>query len=345
MFRNFKPILKNFKFLKGFQQNPYSQPWSKSTRLYATYRKFDNRNNATFTQLLFDKTGRRYLMVTFGLGGLFYVTHLEKAPISDRSRFIWVSPSLERRIGQYSYKSILNETKGHIIPENHPLTRKVDKIFRRIVEAAIKEPGVDSNLLKDIQWKIHIVNDPRAPPNAFVLPNGKVFIFSSMLNICQNEDGIATVLSHEFAHQLARHTAENLSKAPVYSLIGIIMYTITGVEGINRLLLDSFMRMPASRQMETEADYIGLMVMSRACFHPDESVRLWERMSEYEKRTMQGANFEFLSTHPASTRRIENMRNWLPKARQLYEQAECGMFGGFQNSLYNTVDSFSSSIW
>lgn len=345
MFRNFKPILKNFKFLKGFQQNPYSQPWSKSTRLYATYRKFDNRNNATFTQLLFDKTGRRYLMVTFGLGGLFYVTHLEKAPISDRSRFIWVSPSLERRIGQYSYKSILNETKGHIIPENHPLTRKVDKIFRRIVEAAIKEPGVDSNLLKDIQWKIHIVNDPRAPPNAFVLPNGKVFIFSSMLNICQNEDGIATVLSHEFAHQLARHTAENLSKAPVYSLIGIIMYTITGVEGINRLLLDSFMRMPASRQMETEADYIGLMVMSRACFHPDESVRLWERMSEYEKRTMQGANFEFLSTHPASTRRIENMRNWLPKARQLYEQAECGMFSGFQNSLYNTVDSFSSSIW
>lgn len=284
-------------------------------------------------------------MVTFGLGGLFYVTHLDKAPISERTRFIWVSPSLERRIGQYSYNSIINETRGHIIPEMHPLTRKVEGIFRRIVDAAIKEPGVNSDLIKDIQWKVHIVNDPRAPPNAFVLPNGKVFIFSSMLNICQNEDGIATVLSHEFAHQLARHTAENLSKAPVYSLIGLIMYTITGTEGVNRLLLDSFLRMPASRQMETEADYIGLMVMSRACFNPDESGRLWQRMTEFEQRTMHGSNFEFLSTHPASSRRIENMRKWLPKARQVYEQAECGMFTGFQNALYNGVDSFSNSLW
>lgn len=103
--------------------------------------------------------------------------------------------------------------------------------------------------------------------------------------------------------------------------------------------------MPASRQMETEADYIGLMLMSRACFQPNESVRLWERMTQFEKRTMNGANFEFLSTHPASSRRIENMQKWLPQARQIYEQSECGMFTGFQNSIFNTAESFSNSIW
>ncbi|KAH7586766.1 Mitochondrial metalloendopeptidase OMA1 [Nakaseomyces glabratus] len=314
-------------------------------RSYATYKRFNNNSSTDFTKLLLDESGRKYLAVTFGLGGLFYVTHLEKAPLSERNRFIWVPIGIERQIGNYSYKSILNQTKGAILPENHPLTLRVDKIFRKIVQAAMHQPGVDQKQIENIQWKIHIVNDARAPPNAFVLPNGKVFVFSSMLNICQNDDGIATVLSHEFAHQLARHTAENLSKAPLYSLLGIILYTVTGTEGINRLLLDGILRMPASRQMETEADYIGLMLMSRACFQPNESVRLWERMTQFEKRTMNGANFEFLSTHPASSRRIENMQKWLPQARQIYEQSECGMFTGFQNSIFNTAESFSNSIW
>lgn len=88
----------------------------------------------------------------------------------------------------------------------------------KIVEAAYKDPSVDNSLLDGIKWEIHVVNDPTASPNAFVLPGGKVFIFSSILPICANDDGIATVLAHEFAHQLARHTAENLSKAPIYSL-------------------------------------------------------------------------------------------------------------------------------
>ena len=198
-------------------------------------------------------------------GSLFYLTHLEEAPVTRRTRFIWLPKSLELKIGQYSYNSVLSETQGKLLPDSHPLTRKVSKIFHRIVEAAERDPAVDKSLLKDVQWKIHIVNDPRMPPNAFVLPGGKVFVFSNILPICQNEDGLATVLSHEFAHQLARHTAENLSKAPIYSILGSLIYALTGLDGINRLLVDGLVRMPASREMETEADYIGLMVMSRAC--------------------------------------------------------------------------------
>lgn len=315
-----------------------------------TYRRFNNNQGNSFRQLLFDATSRRYLAILFGGGSLFYLTHLEEAPVSGRTRFIWLPRWLELKVGEYSYRSIIGQTRGSILPPNHPLTQKVSRIFEKIVEAAEKDPTIDKNLITGVKWQVHIVDDPRAPPNAFVLPGGKVFVFSSILGICKNEDGLATVLSHEFSHQLARHTAENLSKAPIYSIIGAILYTVTGADVFNRLLLDGLLRMPASRQMETEADYIGLMIMSRACFHPEESVRLWQRMAEFEQQSKRPGtvNVEFLSTHPASNRRIENMESWLPKARELYSQSNCGGIGGYYDSFQSAfgVPSFEpKTIW
>ncbi|KAH3898937.1 related to Mitochondrial metalloendopeptidase OMA1 [Saccharomycodes ludwigii] len=315
-----------------------------SNNLRPVYNRFDgshqqgNGDGANFTQLLFDPSSRKYLAIIFGGGGLFYVTHLDEAPVSHRKRFIWLPRILELKIGEYTYNRVLQETGQSLLPANHPLTLKVERIFRRLVDAAISDPQNANvrDLIKDVNWKIHIVNDPRMPPNAFVLPGGKVFVFSSILGICQNDNGLATVLSHEFAHQLARHTAENLSKLPVYTLMGLTLYSITGSSYFNRLILDAAIRMPASRQMETEADYIGLMIMSRACFDPRESVNLWKRMENFEKTQMKGGMpLEFLSTHPSSDRRMENMKEWLPKAISIYEQSDCNAFrnvltrGGF----------------
>ncbi|CAI4045371.1 hypothetical protein SKDZ_11G2900 [Saccharomyces kudriavzevii ZP591] len=304
-----------------------------------SYHRFDNdkySHKSSFRNLLLDKSSRKYLALLFGGCTLFYFTHLDQAPVSNRSRFIWVSRPLELTIGNYTYKSIWRQTQQAILPPQHPLSIKIENIFLKIVEAAYKDPSVDNSLLDGIKWEIHVVNDPTASPNAFVLPGGKVFIFSSILPICANDDGIATVLSHEFAHQLARHTAENLSKAPIYSLLGLVLYTVTGANAINNLLLDGFLRMPASRQMETEADYVGLMIMSRACFQPQESIKVWERMANFEKQLNKGdvANMEFLSTHPASVRRIENMSKWLPKANEIYEQSDCSHMGNYYRSFF-----------
>ncbi|SCU85567.1 LAFA_0D16424g1_1 [Lachancea sp. 'fantastica'] len=312
--------------------------WStRSSSSNLQYRRFNNRQSTNFLNLLSDPKARKYIALTAGVGALFYVTHLEEAPVSGRLRFIWLPRSLELKIANYSYNSVLRDTQGSILPSNNPLTIKVTKIFRQIVEAAAKDPSIDKELLHGINWEVHIVDDPRAPPNAFVLPGGKVFVFSSILNICKNDDGIATLLSHEFAHQLARHTAENLSKAPIYSLLGVILYTVTGADVFNRLILDSFLKMPASRQMETEADHIGLMVMSRACFKTEEAIHLWERMAQFEQKMKGAGRFapEFLSTHPASERRIENMKAWMPSALELRSQSNCGATGGFYDDFQN----------
>ncbi|CCK69744.1 metalloendopeptidase KNAG_0C06510 [Huiozyma naganishii CBS 8797] len=311
-----------------------------------TYQRFNRRQDsggASFRTLLFDPVARKYLLLLFGGGALFYVTHLNEAPVSNRRRFIWIPPWLELKLGRYTYRSILQETRGLLLPPTHPVSRKVERVFEKIVEASLKDPTVDRSLLEGVEWKIHVVNDPRAPPNAFVLPGGKVFVFSNILGICKNDDGLATVLSHEFAHQLARHTSENLSKAPIYSMISMLLYAATGIQGINNLLTDGLLRMPASRQMETEADYIGLMIMSRACFNPNESVKLWERMANFEKRNLAGGgSFEFLSTHPASEHRIENMTKWMGKANALYEQSECHNLSSYSKRFQ---DSFLGPIF
>ncbi|SCV03688.1 LAMI_0H10154g1_1 [Lachancea mirantina] len=316
-----------------------------------SYRRFDGNNQKrTFWNLLTDATSRKYLAVVLGGGTLFYVTHLEEAPVSGRKRFIWLPRWIELKIGAYTYNSMLQETRGSILPAAHPLTRNVSKIFLKIVQAAQEDQDINQELIRGVNWEVHIVNDPRAPPNAFVLPGGKVFVFSSILSICGNEDGLATVLSHEFAHQLARHTSENLSKAPIYSILSGILYTVTGADIFNRLILDAFLRMPASRQMESEADFIGLMIMSRACFHPEESVRLWQRMAEFEQRSKRPGmlNIEFLSTHPASAKRIENMREWLPKAEEIYAQSDCGVMSGYYDGFqkfFGSPSFASISSW
>ncbi|CAB4256041.1 similar to Saccharomyces cerevisiae YKR087C OMA1 Metalloendopeptidase of the mitochondrial inner membrane, involved in turnover of membrane-embedded proteins [Maudiozyma barnettii] len=305
------------------------------------YQRFNNQNGRSFSQLLFDPVGRKYLAIIFGGGSLFYFTHREEAPMSGRKRFIWIPRWLELKIGNHTYKTIIRETGNAILPEDHPMTKKVERIFTKIVEAAYKDPEVDKSLLDGIQWRIHVVNDPTQPPNAFVLPGGKVFVFGSILGICKNEDGLATVLSHEFAHQLARHTSENLSKAPIYAFISLLIYSVIGVNGLDNLLTDGLLRMPASRQMETEADYIGLMIMARACFNPSEAINLWKRMSEFEQKShMNGRTLEFLSTHPASERRIHNMENWMAQANGIREESDCGSvnnyYRGFQDSLFGS---------
>lgn len=261
------------------------------------------------------------------VSGVFYVTHLERAPISNRLRFMLISKSTEQMIGNEGYQEVLDQYKGKLLSDRHPQVLRVKKVMKNL----IKVSG-----LEDLDWRVHVVDDPTAAPNAFVLPSGKVFVFTSILPICGNDDGLATVLAHETAHQVARHTAENLSRTPFYMILGLILYSITGSRLLNNFLTSSLLRLPASREMETEADFIGLIMMSRACYDPTEAVYVWERMADFEKRATQslrqgtiGRMPEFLSTHPASTRRIENIERWMPEAKETRTSAGC-----FDHSSY-----------
>lgn len=144
-----------------------------------------------------------------------------------------------------------------------------------------------------------------AQANAFVLPGGKVFVFSGLLNMCGNDDALAAVLGHEIAHQTASHTAERLSQAWVgnlttgalFFLVGTLpglalfaIWTATGAFVLPALMYE----LPMSRTHEYEADHIGLLMMAEACYDPRAAIPFWQRMNH------QGQQMdEVLSTHPS----------------------------------------------
>ena len=164
------------------------------------------------------------------------------------------------------------------------------------------------------------------------MSRGKVFVFTNILPICKNDDGVATVLGHEIAHNVAHHAAEKMSSFYVLTSVAILLAAFVGIdERITQILLQLGFEMPNGRKQETEADFIGLQMMAEACYDPEEAVRFWDRMekaAEYEPPQM-------LSTHPSSHNRQEKLKEWLPRAEDKRQQSDCAVmlgFGEFSNA-------------
>ena len=164
----------------------------------------------------------------------------------------------------------------------------------------------------------NILVDNKKVKNAFCMPGGKIAVFSGMLEISKDNDGLATILGHEIAHAVAKHSIERQSQAMAVNLTAQVADIFLG-GAINRTRntvgrstgLDIFqlgIMNPFGRKQETEADYLGLIFTSLAGFNIKKSVALWERMRDAHKGKEPPA---FLSTHPSSKKRIENLSNWI----------------------------------
>lgn len=261
----------------------------------------------------------------FMFGG-YYATHLEKVPISNRRRFMDVTPKQEEAMAKQAYQEVMSQYGLRVLPPNHPYTRFVSRVAKRIVQVS----GMDN-----LQWEFHVIDSPE--PNAFVLPGGKVFVFTGILPIVQNEDGMAAVLGHEIAHQLARHSAEKLSFAKVILALQLTL-VLFGIEPsfvFNRFLLNFVISKPFSRKCETEADAIGLQLMAQACFDPHEAVAMWKRM----EKAGAGDIPQFMSTHPSHKNRIEFLEKEMPSALSKRAASDC------TTELRHLADMFNTHQW
>lgn len=283
-------------------------------RAFATYRSF--RTNVPTSSFWLHY--RRPIALTCIAGGVIYAANLEPAPITGRLRFMIVPKWYEERVGATAYRQTMAQFRSYIMPRYDPNVRLVEKVMRNV----IKVSG-----LQGLDWQVHVIRG-NFPPNAFVLPGGKVFVFESILPICRDEEGLATVLSHETAHQVCRHTGEQLSKVPIFFALAIALSAITGYGALDQMVLNLALKLPASRRMEEEADHVGVMMMAKACYNPAAAVSLWQRMMNAEGRM--GRVPEFLSTHPASSHRIENIKGYLPDAERVRSEHCVGSaFGDF----------------
>ncbi|KAI3406699.2 OMA1 [Candida oxycetoniae] len=310
-----------------------------SSRTYASYRRFNDSQSSTkytspyqyYIQLL---KSRKVLYTAGGLLG-FYIYNLHEAPYTHRRRFIWIPFWLEVKIGDYSYRQIMQQYGSMILPHSNPIYSRVSAIMNKLLATTFANDDSQQNYLKDLHWEINIIQNDSLPPNAFILPNGKIFIFSSILPICQNDDGIATVLSHELSHQLAHHSSEQLSSQPFYMALSGLLYSITGISWFNDLLINGIFTMPASREMETEADYIGCEILAKSCFSPNQAVLFWQRMGKMEQKLVGNTSgikgVEWFSTHPATSKRIRDIESWMPRLREISESSGCYEYGKFHN--------------
>jgi hypothetical protein len=288
---------------------------------YASYQRFPGRRGTQFSsegpaeKLKFFWFNYRPIILGTGTAGtVFYVYNLEEVPITGRKRFNCLSPATEKQVlGDAGYQDLLREYQGRILPENHPYTRMVTKVVKRLLPAV-------GNLGTETEWAVHVIDEPNEK-NAFVVPGGKVFVFSGIIPICQDENGVATVLGHEIAHNVAHHTAERISRSLFVFLISLAATALFDVSGTtSKYITDLVLSLPNGRTQEAEADHIGLLLMARSCFDPNAAIGFWHRMAQAEKY----APPQFLSTHPSSHNREGLIRGWLPEARTIYDSSECG---------------------
>ena len=179
----------------------------------------------------------------------------------------------------------------------------------------------EENPTANFQWEFVLVDDSQTK-NAWCMPGGKIAVYSGILPIAKNNDGIASIMGHEIAHAVARHSAERASRsilmdAGTYAFERLVLGT--SLTGYSRDLYGQLrqvgLELPFNRSQESEADYLGLIFMSLAGYNTDESYKVWERMKE----DMGGKGpAEFWSTHPSPDNRINKLKEWIPTVKLQY---------------------------
>ncbi|KAJ5169010.1 T-complex protein 1 subunit theta [Penicillium canariense] len=334
-----KPTLK-------FHQTPLRPHLQHSTLPYArhpfstthpcarnTYNRFNPSSGraSLFHTLLARSKPHHFVLIGLGLSGL-YLYNTDVVEMTGRRRFNCVSHAAELKMGAQSYREVLAQSRGRVLPDDHPLAQMVDRVLRRLIPQAPIE-GAD--------WRVHVIMDD-GNANAFVLPGGKVFVYTGILPICEDEDGLAAVLGHEIAHVVARHPAERMSTSILTLGTVFLISLLFDVSGqLSSMLVNLMWSLPNSRTQEAEADNIGLMMMAKACFNPEAAVKLWHRMQQREK----SAPPQFMSTHPSSYNREEAIRGWLDKAETIYADSGCSTFGQYMPSFKKAYRSQSSYGW
>lgn len=234
-------------------------------------------------------------------------------PYSKRKALILFSLDEEIALGEKAFNEFMKKAKVSDDEKNFELIKKVGQKIAKVAE----QPKY--------KWEFVLVEDKTI--NAFCLPGGKVVFFSGILPLCQDEDGIAVVMSHEVAHAVARHGAERMSQGLIAELgENILLSAISNkTPQAQRAILTAYglganigVLLPFSRKHEYEADYIGLILMAKAGYNPNKALEFWQRMLKSQEG--KGQIPEFLSTHPNDKKRIENIKKHLLEALKYYNE-------------------------
>ena len=261
---------------------------------------------------------RKFLEIFGGCTCSLIISACTTAPITERKQLRLLPESSLNRQAAQIYENVKRKAK---LSDDKKQLQEIKEIGSKIEQSV--SAYFNSINAKDptynFQWEYILVDDDKIK-NAWCMPGGKIAIYTGILKVTKNKDGLAAVMGHEIAHAVAKHSIERASRALVLNVGTAALDIFTGgaisntrrttgvdVAGmLRRFGIDN----PFGRKQESEADYLGLIFSSLAGFDIRESVKVWERMKEAHKGQEPP---EWMSTHPSSAKRIESLKNWIPE--------------------------------
>jgi predicted Zn-dependent protease len=264
--------------------------------------------------------------------GYYWLSHRQEAAFIGRAQVIDTTLDQEVALGLQSYEQILSEsrviTSGESLEQIRDIARRLIAVGPAVEKHLAEQRGIATRTEWDkFQWQVALIRSDEA--NAFCLPGGKMAVYTAILPVAENTDALANVMGHEIAHALLRHGAERMAQQKLVQIGAVAAGVSTSDMDPRRrqLVLAAIgagtrfgVTLPFSREHESEADYLGLMLAAAACFKPEESVGLWQRMGASSGGK---APPEFMSTHPSSDTRIQQLQGWMSEANQIRAQF-CG---------------------
>ena len=241
-------------------------------------------------------------------------------PMTGRQQLTLIPNNELTAMSLQSYQQVL---KGSRLSEDSKQVEWVRRVGNRLAQATenyLKDQGLS---ISEYQWEFNLIQDDEQI-NAWCMPGGKVAVYTGILPIARDDDGLAVVMGHEIAHAIAKHGNERMSQQLIVQLGGVALSEALRKQPARtqELFMTSYgagtqvgALLPYSRLHESEADRIGLIIMAMAGFDPRQAVPFWERMNQASGGQRPP---EFLSTHPAPQSRIANINQHLPEALAIY---------------------------
>ena len=245
----------------------------------------------------------------------FVVNACSTAPITDRKQLKIIPEAKLNAQAAQIYEKVKEKEK---LSDDKKTLNQIKSIGNKM-EDAISLYFEKSNLedpTRNFAWEYILIENDKLR-NAWCMPGGKIAVYTGILDVTKNKNGLAAVMGHEIAHAVAKHSIERASRSVLLNTGSQLIDIFTGgklsqvnrVTGMNTvgLLSQIGIMNPFTRKQETEADYLGMIFSSLSGYDIRETKELWKRMKKANKGNEPP---QFMSTHPSSTNRIKNLKEW-----------------------------------
>ena len=248
----------------------------------------------------------------------FILNSCSTAPITQRRQLKIIPEAKLNAQAAQIYEKIKEKEKMSKDIKSLNLIKDIGKKMENSISNYFNESNINDPTI-NFDWEYILIENKKVR-NAWCMPGGKIAVYTGILDVTKNTNGLAAVMGHEIAHAVAKHSVERASRGAILNTGTQLIDIFTGgkLSQVNRatgmntvgLLSQLGIMNPFNRKQESEADYLGMIFSSLSGYDIRETVKIWERMKKINKGK---APPEFMSTHPSAENRIKKINEWTNK--------------------------------